>query len=662
MKERIGELTQLLNQYNYEYYVLDNPSVDDREYDRLMQELQELEAQNPELLSPNSPTQRVGGGISSGFEKVVHSRPMLSLANAFNEEDFRDFDARIRKVAPAISYVCELKIDGLAVTLQYENGEFQRGATRGDGEVGEDITSNLRTIPTIPLQIRELRPLEVRGEVYMPKKSFERLNEVRQQKGEELFANPRNAAAGSLRQLNTAIVAKRGLAMYAYNVANAEALGLESHSGSLDTIEALGFSVNKERRVCQTIEEVLAYIEEWSGQRFQLPYEIDGIVIKVNELNEQDKLGATVKSPRWAVAYKFPAEEVQTVLKDIIFTVGRTGNITPNAVLEPVRVAGTKVSRATLHNEDYIKERDIRVGGRVIIRKAGEIIPEVVRAVEEPHTTDLPEFEMIQTCPRCQSEIIREAGEADYFCLNTDCPARITESLIHFVSRNAMNIDGLGIKVIQQLYEQGLIANVADIYTLEESQLLPLERMGTKKVANLLNAIATSKTAGLDRLLFGLGIRHVGSKTAKVLATHFGNIDVLMAASAEDIVAINEIGEVIANSVVHYFSQESNQELIAALREQGVEMALAQSLAASVEADSPLNGKTVVLTGTLHEMTRTEAQSLLEALGAKVTGSVSKNTDFLIAGEKAGSKLAKAESLGVAIMSEADLLALKEGR
>ena len=659
MTSRISELTQLLNQYNYEYYVLDKPTVEDREYDRLMQELLDLEAAHPGLVSPNSPSRRVGGAVLSGFEKVVHTIPMLSLANAFNEEDFRDFDARVRKVSPQVTYVCELKIDGLAVTLHYENGEFIQGATRGDGEVGEEITENLRTVATIPLQIKETRPLEVRGEVYMPKQSFERLNEARQKKGEELFANPRNAAAGSLRQLNPKIVAKRGLAMFSYNVANALELGLASHSVSLDKIEELGFSVNKQRQVCQNIEEVLDFIGKWTAGRFELPYEIDGIVIKVNELAEQEKLGATVKSPRWAVAYKFPAEKVQTVLKDILFTVGRTGNITPNAVLEPVRVAGTKVSRATLHNEDYIKERDIRIGDRVVIRKAGEIIPEVVKAVVEDRTTDLPIFEMIHDCPRCGSQIVREEGEADYFCLNTDCPARITESLIHFVSRNAMNIDGLGIKVIQQLFENGLILNVADIYKLQKEQLLPLERMGEKKVANLLAAIENSKKNSLDRLLFGLGIRHVGAKTAKVLASHFGTMDALKMATAEEMVSINEIGGVIANSVAHYFSQEANGELIADLRAQGLLMELPK--AQQKESTSPLQGKTVVLTGTLHQLTRTQAQELLEQLGAKVTGSVSKNTDFLIAGEKAGSKLDKAQQLGVPILSESDLLVMKEG-
>ncbi|MCL1948690.1 MAG: NAD-dependent DNA ligase LigA [Turicibacter sp.] len=664
MNLRIQELTKLLNQYNHEYYTLDQPSVTDREYDRLMQELLELEAAYPGEVHPNSPSQRVGGAISPGFEKVVHTFPMLSLENAFNEGDFRDFDNRVKKTAPDATYACELKIDGLAVTLHYENGNFLRGATRGDGDIGEDITQNLKTVSAVPLQIEDKRALEVRGEVYMPKKSFDRLNGARAEKGEGLFANPRNAAAGSLRQLDSKVVAKRGLSMFSYNVANAQSLGLLSHSESLDFIEGLGFSVNPERKLCQDIDKVLEYIEKWTSLRFGLPYEIDGIVIKVDGLELQEKLGFTVKSPRWAIAYKFPAEEVQTILKDIIFTVGRTGNITPNAVLEPVRVAGTKVSRATLHNEDYIRERDIRIGDRVVIRKAGEIIPEVVGPDLESRIEGLAPFEMIHDCPRCGSEIVREPGEADYFCLNTDCPARITESLIHFVSRNAMNINGLGIKVIQQLFQEKLIANVADIYQLQKEQLLPLERMGEKKASKLLDAIENSKQNNLDRLLFGLGIRHVGSKTAKVLANTFPTIDCLMAAAVDDIIKVDEIGEAVARSVVHYFSQDANRALIAQL--EGIGLNMTQGTGAPREAkapvaDSVLSGKTVVLTGTLHQLTRAEAQSLLEQLGAKVTGSVSKNTDFLIAGEKAGSKLAKAESLGVAIMTEADLLAMKEG-
>ena len=571
-KQRVEELTKLLNQYNKEYYVLDKPSVSDREYDRLMQELIELEAQYPELKSSTSPTVRVGGAILEGFNKVQHEKPMLSLGNAFNEGDLRDFDARIRKVSPNISYVCELKIDGLAVTLHYRDGKFVKGATRGDGVVGEDISENLKTIQTIPLHIPYKDPLEVRGEVYMSKATLDKLNKQRAEKGEELFANPRNAAAGSLRQLDSRIAAKRELAMFCYAVPSAEELGCQTHDESLQKIEELGFNVNPNREVCDSIDGVLAYIEKWSTNRFDLPYEIDGIVIKVNQLNEQQKLGSTVKSPRWAIAYKFPAEEVETILKDIIFTVGRTGMVTPNAVLEPVRVAGTRVSRATLHNEDYVKERDIRINDRVIIRKAGEIIPEVVKPVIDARHGDEAPFEMIQECPRCGSELIREAGEADYYCLNIDCPARIVESLCHFVSRDAMNIDGLGVKVVEQLYDNQLIENVADIYKLQKEQLLPLERMGEKKVTNLLTAIENSKQNSLERLLFGLGVRHVGSKTAKVLAAHFETIDALMQATFDDFKGIAEIGDVIANSIVHYFTQDANVQLINELKALGLNM------------------------------------------------------------------------------------------
>ena len=658
IQQRMNELTKLLNQYNTDYYVLDKPSVEDFEYDRLMQELIELEAQHPEDRLNNSPTQRVGGGVLEGFKKVQHEIPMLSLGNSFNENDFRDFDSRVKKVSPQASYVCELKIDGLAVTLHYNEGKFLRGATRGDGVVGEDISQNLKTIKTIPLTIEELKPLEVRGEVYMPKKVFEKINEERQEKGEELFANPRNAAAGSLRQLDSKVAAKRKLAMFCYGVPKAEELGCLTHEEGLQKITELGFNVNPNRQVCQTIEEVLAYIEKWTKDRFELPYEIDGIVIKVNEFSEQKKLGSTVKSPRWATAYKFPAEEVETVLKDIIFTVGRTGMVTPNAVLEPVRVAGTRVSRATLHNEDYIKERDIRIGDRVVIRKAGEIIPEVVKAVIESREDGIEAFEMIKVCPKCESDLVREADEVDYFCLNIDCPARIVESLSHFVSRNAMNIDGLGIKVIEQLYREKLILNVADIYKLKKEELLPLERMGEKKVSNLLNAIQNSKGNNLDKLLFGLGIRHVGSKTAKVLASKFKELDQLMAASVEDFTQVDEIGEVIASSVVHYFSEEANLELINELKKQGINMKDLTVQPVSEESKTDFFDKTVVLTGTLHELARKDAQLLLESLGAKVTGSISKNTDYLIAGEKSGSKLKKAQDLGVNVLTEAEFLKL----
>lgn len=655
-KQRVEELTKLLNQYNKEYYVLDKPSVSDREYDRLMQELIELEAQYPELKSSTSPTVRVGGAILEGFNKVQHEKPMLSLGNAFNEGDLRDFDARIRKVSPNISYVCELKIDGLAVTLHYRDGQFVKGATRGDGVVGEDISENLKTIQTIPLHIPYKEPLEVRGEVYMSKATLDKLNKQRAEKGEELFANPRNAAAGSLRQLDSRIAAKRELAMFCYAVPSAEELGCQTHDESLQKIEELGFNVNPNREVCDSIDGVLAYIEKWSTNRFDLPYEIDGIVIKVNQLNEQQKLGSTVKSPRWAIAYKFPAEEVETILKDIIFTVGRTGMVTPNAVLEPVRVAGTRVSRATLHNEDYVKERDIRINDRVIIRKAGEIIPEVVKPVIDARHGDEAPFEMIQDCPRCGSELIREAGEADYYCLNIDCPARIVESLCHFVSRDAMNIDGLGVKVVEQLYDNQLIENVADIYKLQKEQLLPLERMGEKKVTNLLTAIENSKQNSLERLLFGLGIRHVGSKTAKVLAAHFETIDALMQATFDDFKGIAEIGDVIANSILHYFTQEANVQLINELKALGLNMSYTGAKVSTANEANEFYGKTVVLTGTLATLSRKEAGVKLEALGAKVSGSVSAKTDFLVAGEKSGSKLKKAQELGVTVIDEEMML------
>ena len=655
-KQRVEELTKLLNQYNKEYYVLDKPSVSDREYDRLMQELIELEAQYPELKSSTSPTVRVGGAILEGFNKVQHEKPMLSLGNAFNEGDLRDFDARIRKVSPNISYVCELKIDGLAVTLHYRDGQFVKGATRGDGVVGEDISENLKTIQTIPLHIPYKDPLEVRGEVYMSKATLDKLNKQRAEKGEELFANPRNAAAGSLRQLDSRIAAKRELAMFCYAVPSAEELGCQTHDESLQKIEELGFNVNPNREVCDSIDGVLAYIEKWSTNRFDLPYEIDGIVIKVNQLNEQQKLGSTVKSPRWAIAYKFPAEEVETILKDIIFTVGRTGMVTPNAVLEPVRVAGTRVSRATLHHEDYVKERDIRIKDRVIIRKAGEIIPEVVKPVIDARHGDEAPFEMIQDCPRCGSELIREAGEADYYCLNIDCPARIVESLCHFVSRDAMNIDGLGVKVVEQLYDNQLIENVADIYKLQKEQLLPLERMGEKKVTNLLTAIENSKQNSLERLLFGLGVRHVGSKTAKVLAAHFETIDALMQATFDDFKGIAEIGDVIANSIVHYFTQDANVQLINELKALGLNMSYTGVKVSTANEANEFYGKTVVLTGTLATLSRKEAGVKLEALGAKVSGSVSAKTDFLVAGEKSGSKLKKAQELGVTVIDEEMML------
>lgn len=659
-KQRIEEITKLLNRYNEEYYVLDKPSVSDREYDRLMQELIELEEKNPELKSKTSPTVRVGGAILQGFNKIEHDKPMLSLGNAFNESDLRDFDSRVKKISPNVTYVCELKIDGLAVTLHYDQGSFVKGATRGDGVIGEDISENLKTIQTIPLQINYEEPLEVRGEVYMAKATLELLNEERRLKGEEVFANPRNAAAGSLRQLDSRIAAKRRLAMFCYAVPSAADLGCTTHEESLQRISSLGFNVNPNRQVCDSIEEVLNYIDHWTSARFDLPYEIDGIVIKVNELDQQDKLGTTVKSPRWAIAYKFPAEEVETILKDIIFTVGRTGMVTPNAVLEPVRVAGTRVQRATLHNEDYVKERDIRINDRVIVRKAGEIIPEVVKPVLDARNGNEVRFEMIEECPRCGSELIREVGEADHYCLNIDCPARIVESLCHFVSRDAMNIDGLGVKVVEQLYDHQLIQNVADIYKLNKEQLLPLERMGEKKVTNLLNAIENSKQNSLEKLIFGLGVRHVGSKTAKVLATQFGNIQTIMTAQFDDFKNVAEVGDVIANSVVHYFSQSANVQLIEELKQLGLNMEYKGVRVGESDSNHEFYGKTVVLTGTLTQLSRKEAGEKLEAIGAKVSGSISAKTDYLIAGEKSGSKLKKAQGLGVKVIDEQTFLTMLE--
>jgi DNA ligase (NAD+) len=535
--KRITEVRDLLNHYGYEYYVLDKPSVSDAEYDQLMQELLDLEEKYPQLKTADSPSQRVGGAVLDLFEKVEHRTPMLSLGNAFNEQDLRDFDRRSRQaVGDDISYICELKIDGLAVSLRYEDGLFAQGATRGDGTIGEDITANLKTINTIPLRLRENISLEVRGEAYMPKRSFEALNQAREERGEELFANPRNAAAGSLRQLDPKIAASRKLAVFLYGIGNIdENSGIESHSAGLDYLDRLGFKTNQERRRCATIEEVIDYVNGWVEKRPQLPYEIDGIVIKVDSLAHQAALGTTAKSPRWAIAYKFPAEEVVTTLLDIELSVGRTGVITPTAILEPVKVAGTTVQRASLHNEDLIREKDIKIGDKVIVKKAGDIIPEVVNVLAEQRTGEEVEFHMPTHCPECESELVRLEGEVALRCINPKCPAQLREGLIHFVSRVAMNIEGLGEKVISQLFAEKLIADVADIYKLTREQLLALERMGEKSADNLLKAIGISKDNSLEKLLFGLGVRHVGAKAAKTLAQYFGTMERLAQASKEEL-------------------------------------------------------------------------------------------------------------------------------
>lgn len=657
-EKRVKELHNLLNQYGYEYYVLDNPSVPDAEYDALLNELIRLEEQFPSLRTNDSPSQRIGGEILDMFSKVQHQKPMLSLGNAFNEADLRDFDRKVRAaIGEDFSYVCELKIDGLAVSLRYENGLFEQGATRGDGTTGEDITANLKTIRSIPLRLNQPISLEVRGEAFMPKKSFEALNKIKDENGEEPFANPRNAAAGSLRQLDPRIAASRNLDIFLYAIGDVGQTGVQSHSEGLDLLDTLGFKTNKERKKCQTIEDVLQYIEGWQEKRPYLPYEIDGIVIKVDGLAQQEQLGTTAKSPRWAIAYKFPAEEVMTKLLAIELNVGRTGVVTPTAVLEPVKVAGTTVKRASLHNEDLIREKDIRIGDMVVVKKAGDIIPEVVNVLVEKRTGEEEEFLMPTHCPECNSELVRLEEEVALRCINPKCPAQIREGLIHFVSRNAMNIDGLGERVVSQLFSEKLIEDVADLYTLDYEQLIQLERMGEKSVNNLLHAIEASKQNSLERLLFGLGIRHVGAKAAKTIAMEFKHMDQLVKASKEELTAINEIGEKMADSIVTFFEQEEVLELINELKTYGVNMEYTGPLPVTTEdADSVFAGKTIVLTGKLEQLSRNEAKEQIELLGGKITGSVSKKTDLVIAGNDAGSKLTKAEQLGLEVWDEEKLM------
>ncbi|EIV0402809.1 NAD-dependent DNA ligase LigA, partial [Listeria monocytogenes] len=582
----------------------------------------------------------------------------LSLANAFNQEDLADFDRRIRdKVGDDIAYMCELKIDGLAVSLQYENGKYKQGATRGDGTIGEDITANLRTIRSIPMKLQKDYSIEVRGEAFMPKRSFQKLNEIREEEGQMLFANPRNAAAGSLRQLDTKIAASRNLDIFLYAVADFGEMGVETHSAGLDMLETLGLKVNKERRLCNSLEEVYAYIEEWTEKRAGLAYDIDGIVLKLNNLEQQRQMGNTVKSPRWSIAYKFPAEEVPTKLLDIELNVGRTGVITPTAVLEPVRVAGTTVSRASLHNEDLITEKDIRIGDTVLIKKAGDIIPEVIKSITEKRSGSEEPFHMPKNCPACDSELVRLEEEVALRCINPKCPAQIKEGLIHFVSRNAMNIDGLGEKVIIQLFSQHLIKDVADLFFLSKEKLLELERMGEKSVTNLLASIQASKQNSLEKLLFGLGIRHVGAKAAKSLAIHFDTMDNLKVADKETLTSINDIGEKMADSIVTYFANEEVHDLLEELKRAGVNMTYTgPKLEDMSEEELVFTGKTVVLTGKLEKLTRNDAKALIESLGGNVSGSVSKKTDVVVAGSDAGSKLAKAEELAIPIWSEEDLI------
>lgn len=656
LKSRVDELHQLLHKFNYEYHVLDNPSVPDSEYDKLLHELISIEEEHPELKTSDSPTVRVGGPPLSQFEKVNHDTPMLSLGNAFNEEDLRKFDQRVRDKVSDIRYTCELKIDGLAVSLKYDNGRFVQGLTRGDGTTGENITENLKTIHAIPLKIKEPLSIEVRGEAYMPRSSFLSLNEQKEKNGEQLFANPRNAAAGSLRQLDSKLTAKRKLDIFLYSVNDLTEIEASSQSEALNNLDELGFKTNKERETFDDIEGVLSFIEKWTDKRNQLPYDIDGIVIKVDDLSQQEELGFTQKSPRWAIAYKFPAEEVLTTLLGIELSIGRTGVVTPTAILEPVRVAGTTVSRASLHNEDLIHEKDIRIGDKVVIKKAGDIIPEVIRSIVESRAEDSEVYHMPTHCPSCNHELVRIEGEVALRCINPKCPAQLVEGIIHFVSRQAMNIDGLGEKIIEQLYTHDKIKDVGDLYYLTKEDLLPLERMGEKKVQNLLTAIEASKEKSLEHLLFGLGVRHLGIKASGVIAEKFETIDRLFEAQIDDLTEIPDVGHKMAQSLVTYMENEDIQVLIEKLKKKNVNMTYTGVKQSEIEGHPDFSGKTFVLTGKMTEMTRPEATNILQSFGAKVTNSVTKNTDVVIAGEEAGSKLEKAKKLNIEVWSEQDWL------
>ena len=649
-QQRILELRSILDRLAYEYYVLDQPSKSDQEYDRYYQELVALEDEFPQYRDPNSITQRVGGVVLDAFTKVEHKRTMLSLGNAFNLEDLHAFDERVREVVPNARYVVELKIDGLAMSLIYRDGRFVQALPRGDGVVGEDVTHKVKTIPSIPMHIPLQGEVEVRGEVYMPNASFQMLNEEREKNGEELFANPRNAAAGSIRQLDSSVAAKRKLDAFWYYFVNAQEYDIHSHEEALQKMSEMHLRVNPLRKVCERIDEVWQFIEEITEQRNDLPYAIDGMVIKVDDLDAQNRLGSTVKVPRWAIAYKFPAEEVITKLLDIVVTVGRTGRITPNAVLEPVRVAGTTVSAAQLHNEDMIKEKDIRIHDDVVVRKAGDIIPEVVRPLLERRNDTQAVYHFPTHCPICGSELVRFPEEAAHYCINQDCPARVVESMIHFASRDAMDIDTLGDKKVEFFHKQGFLNTIEDIYCLKEhrQELIDLEGFKEKSVDKLLDAIEDSKQNPLEDLIYGLGIRQVGKKAAKVLAKHFLSMDALMAANEEELVAIKDIGQITAESITAFFHEPKNMELIAHLKGYGLRM----DTEAEQIQESSFSGKTIVLTGTLTQMTRNDAKALLESLGANVSGSVSKKTDLVIYGEAAGSKLTKANSLGVMTMDE----------
>lgn len=646
------ELVELLNRYAYEYYTKDAPSVSDSEYDQLYRELVELETAHPDEILPESPTHRVGGVVLKGFTKYQHQYPLYSLQDAFSREELEAFDQRVRKEFPSISYVCELKIDGLSISLTYENGVLVTGATRGDGSVGEDITENLKRVKDIPLVLPEPVNITVRGECYMPRASFDRVNQIRQENGEPEFANPRNAAAGTLRQLDTKIVAKRNLATFLYQEVSPTDQG--SQEGVLEKLARLGFVVNQERVLAEDMEQIWDFIQKVAQLREDLPYDIDGIVIKVNDLAVQEELGFTVKAPKWAVAYKFPAEEKEAKILSVDWTVGRTGVVTPTANLTPVQLAGTTVSRATLHNVDYIAEKDIHQDDTVIVYKAGDIIPAVLRVVKDKRVSDQA-LAIPTHCPSCQSELLHFEDEVALRCINPLCPAQIKEGLNHFASRDAMNITGLGPAVVEKLFAAQLVEDVAGIYRLSVEDLLTLEGFKEKSAEKLHEAIQASKENSAEKLLFGLGIRHVGSKVSQILLQEFHDLDQLATADPERIASIDSLGMVVAESLKRYFAQEGSKRLLQELKEAGVNMAY---LGEKVAADAALSGMTVVLTGKLERLTRSEAKAKLESLGAKVTGSVSKKTDLVVAGSDAGSKLTKAQELGIQVEDEAWLESL----
>ena len=652
-KERIQELRAKTEYYATKYYDEDKPEISDFEYDMLMVELRNLEKQYPEFITKESLTQKVGGHVKEGFEKVTHEVPLQSLQDVFSLEEVEDFDVRIHQKAKEngienVSYVVETKIDGLSAALEYKDGKFVRGATRGNGLVGEDVTQNLKTVKTIPMEINDKIDITVRGEVFIAKKEFEEMNQERQENEEELFANARNAAAGSLRQLDSKVTAKRPLDIYIFNVQKIEGKEFNSHYEELEYLAKLGFNVNPVRIPCKNIQEVKEAIQKIGDMRENLTFGIDGAVIKIDNLKFREILGSTVKVPRWAVAYKYPPEKKETILKDIVCQVGRTGVITPMAILEPVKVAGSTISKTTLHNEDFIKEKDLKIGDTVVIQKAGDVIPEIVEVVKSKRTGEEKDFEMPHKCPVCGADAVREEGEAAIRCTGIECPAKLYRNLVHFVSREAMNIDGLGESIIAQLLDKKLIQNIADIYTLEFEDIASLKKNGKKFAQNLMDSIENSKKNDLYRLITALGIRHVGGKASKMLAKKYKTLDNLADASFEELQEMNDVGEVMANSIVEFFTQDQTRDLIEKLKQAGVNTEVVEE----ETGDNRFEGKTFVLTGSLEEFTRKEAEELIEKYGGKTSGSVSKKTDYVLAGEEAGSKLKKAQELGVTIISE----------